>query len=291
MTAKILHGEEIAAEYRGQIAREIGERTREGYPQPKLAVVLVGEDPASVVYVRNKRRACAEVGIAALDYNLPQATSQNELLSLVQKLNDDPQVNGILVQMPLPKHIDQNLIIDAIDPHKDVDGFTPYNIGRLAQGRPYMRPCTPAGIMLLLAQTKEQLSGKIAVVVGTSNIVGKPMVLELLLAGCTVICCNSKTLNLAQELGKADIIIVAIGKPGFIKGAWIKPGSIVVDVGMNRTSDGHLVGDIEFAAAKERASWITPVPRGVGPMTVACLMGNSLRANIDQNKRVYENMG
>lgn len=282
MTAKILHGDKIADKYRKQIANDIRQRTKQGYRPPVLAVILVGDDPASTIYVRNKRRVCEDVGVNSIDHNLSANISQIELIALINKLNDDPEVDGILVQMPLPKQINPDAILEAIDPEKDVDGFSPYNLGRLAQGRPHLRSCTPAGVMLLLQETATNLPGKVATVVGTSNIVGKPMLLELLLAGCTITACNKRTVDLASAIKRADILVVAVGQQNLIKGEWIKPGSIVIDVGMNRLDDGTLTGDVEFAAAKERAAWITPVPRGVGPMTITCLMNNVLLANINQ---------
>jgi methylenetetrahydrofolate dehydrogenase (NADP+)/methenyltetrahydrofolate cyclohydrolase len=280
LTAKILRGDEIAKLLRERIAADIRQRTIEGFRQPSLAVVLVGDNPASHVYVRNKKTACEHVGIHTIDYTLPQTTSHQELIDLINKLNQDPKVDGILVQLPLPPQINPREIDELIDPHKDVDGFHPYNIGRLAQARPYLRPCTPAGVMFLLEHTGVKLAGAKATVVGTSNIVGLPMILELTAAGATVTTCNSKTRDLEAEVARADILVVAVGKPGLIKGAWIKPGGIVIDVGMNRLENGHLTGDVEFEAAKQRAAWITPVPGGVGPMTIACLLNNTLLANI-----------
>lgn len=281
LTAQLLKGDEIAKQLREHIAADIRQRTIQGFRQPSLAVVLVGNNPASHVYVRNKKIACEHVGIHTIDYTLPQTTSHQELLTLINKLNNDASVDGILVQLPLPPQINSTEIVELINPHKDVDGFHPYNIGRLAQARPYLRPCTPAGIMLLLAHTHCKLAGAKATVVGTSNIVGLPMILELTAAGATVTTCNSKTRDLAMEVASADILVVAVGKPALIKGSWIKPGCIVIDVGMNRLENGHLTGDVEFETAKQLASWITPVPGGVGPMTIACLLSNTLLANIN----------
>lgn len=281
MTAQILNGDQIAQQYRERIAQDIALRTKQGYRPPMLAVILVGEDPASQVYVRNKRNACNFVGITATDYNLPNNISQIELLALITKLNNDPQVDGILVQLPLPFQINVTDIVESINPNKDVDGFHPYNLGRLAQGRPYLRPCTPAGVMLLIEQTQQKLPGMKATVIGTSNIVGLPMILELIRVGATVTTCNKKTRDLKAEVSQADIMVVAAGAPGLVKGDWIKPGSIVIDVGMNRLPSGKLTGDVEFDAAKERAGWITPVPGGVGPMTITCLLSNTLLANIN----------
>jgi len=281
LTANLLQGDILAKQLREQIAQDIRQRTKQGYRIPMLAVVLVGDDPASQVYVRNKHNACEHVGIKSVDYRLSAATSHMELLALIHKLNHDPAIDGILVQLPLPYQINPADIVEHINPHKDVDGFHPYNLGRLAQGKPLLRPCTPAGVMLLLAHTQEKLPGKKATVIGTSNIVGLPMILELILAGVTVTTCNKKTRDLAHEVSQADIVVVAAGKPDLVKGEWIKPGSIVIDVGMNKTEDGRLVGDVEFAAARERAAWITPVPGGVGPMTIASLLSNTLLVNIN----------
>lgn len=285
MSAKILSGEKIAEPIRKQITQDIKARNALGFRAPALAVILVGENPASQIYVKNKRLACNNVGITALDYDLPASTSQNDLLDLIQKLNTDSAIDGILVQLPLPQHINPADIFVAVDPKKDVDGFHPYNLGLLAQGQPYIRPCTPAGIMLLLAHTQVSLVGKKAVVVGTSTIVGLPMLLELIQAQTTVTACNINTIDLAHEVRQADILIVATGKPELIKGEWIKPGSIVIDVGMNHTIEGRLIGDVEFTAAKERAAWITPVPGGVGPMTIASLLSNTLLANINYDSK------
>jgi methylenetetrahydrofolate dehydrogenase (NADP+)/methenyltetrahydrofolate cyclohydrolase len=281
-TNNILRGNEIAKALREQIAEDIRQRTKQGFRTPMLAVILVGDDPASQVYVRNKKNACEQVGINTVDYSLLSSISQVELLALIHKLNLDPTIDGILVQMPLPFQMNPSDIVESINPDKDVDGFHPYNLGRLAQGRPYLRPCTPAGVMTLLEHTQEKLAGKKATVVGTSNIVGLPMILELIRVGCTVTTCNKRTRDLAAEVKVADITVVAAGHPNLIKGEWIKPGSIVIDVGMNRLPDGHLCGDVEFDSAKERAGWITPVPGGVGPMTIASLLSNTLLANINR---------
>ena len=240
--------------------------------------MLVGEDPASSVYVRNKRRACARVGFRSLDFDLPAKTSESELRALIDRLNKDPDVHGILVQLPLPPDINGTAVIDAIDPHKDVDGFQAVNVGRLALRQRGLRPCTPKGVMTLLAHTDRPVRGRKAVVVGVSNHVGRPLVLELLLAGCTTTACHRFTRDLESEVRQADIVVVAVGKPELIRGDWIKPGAVVIDVGINRLEDGRLVGDVEFAPAAQRAAWITPVPGGVGPMTVATLMENTLEA-------------
>jgi methylenetetrahydrofolate dehydrogenase (NADP+)/methenyltetrahydrofolate cyclohydrolase len=239
--------------------------------------VLIGENDASRIYVRNKRNACEEVGLLSRAHDLPAATSEAQLLGLIAELNDDPSIDGILVQLPLPAHIDDTRVIEAISPAKDVDGFHPYNLGLLAQKRPRLRPCTPAGVMRLLQSTGVALEGKSAVVVGASNIVGRPMALELLLARCTTTVCHSRTRDLRGEVARAEVLVVAVGKPEFIPGEWVKPGSIVIDVGMNR-HEGRLVGDVGFEEARARAAWITPVPGGVGPMTVAVLLANTLQA-------------
>lgn len=280
MTAQILSGTALAQKLRNNIAEQIQQRLKVGKRAPVLAVVLVGNNRASEVYVRNKKQACAAVGIETKNYDLPSTITQEELLKIITELNNDPKVDGILVQLPLPAQIDSTTIIESINPQKDVDGFHPYNLGRLAQGRATLQPCTPTGVMLLLAETKINLAGKDAVVIGRSNIVGLPMVLELINAKVTVTSCGKDTLDLEAEVKRADIVIVATGNPELIKGSWIKPGSIVIDVGMNHRTDGTLVGDVEFEAAKEHAAWITPVPGGVGPMTVAVLLNNTLNANI-----------
>jgi len=278
MTARILDGRRIADELLDSVAARVRVRVAAGRRVPGLAVVLVGEDPASSVYVRNKRKACARVGFRSLDFDLPETTTEAELVALVDRLNADPDVHGILVQLPLPRDMNGTAIIDRIDPHKDVDGFQAANIGRLALRQRGLRPCTPKGIMTLLAHTDRPVRGQKAVVVGVSNHVGRPLVLELLLAGCTTTACHKFTRDLEAEVRQADIVVVAAGKPGLVKGEWIKPGAVVIDVGINRLDDGRLVGDVEFAPAAARASWITPVPGGVGPMTVATLIENTLEA-------------
>jgi methylenetetrahydrofolate dehydrogenase (NADP+)/methenyltetrahydrofolate cyclohydrolase len=278
MSARILDGKKIAQELRAEIKQRVDRRLASGKRPPGLAVLKVGNEAASEVYVRNKREACAEAGFISFDYDLPLDTSQEKLLSHIDQLNSDPNVDGILVQLPLPKHIDQTIVIERISPTKDVDGFHPYNIGRLAQRIPRLRPCTPYGVMRLLQTIGEAMEGKEAVVVGASNIVGRPMSLELLLAGCTVTTCHRYTQNLPGHVARADVLVVAVGKPGMVKGDWIKPGAIVIDVGINRLPDGKLVGDVEFETARQRAGWITPVPGGVGPMTVATLLLNTLEA-------------
>lgn len=278
MTARILDGKRIADELLDRVRARVALRVAHGRAAPGLAVVLVGDDAASAVYVRNKRRACKHVGFRSRDYDLPAATTQAELTALIDKLNADPQIHGILVQLPLPAHIDANALINRIDPRKDVDGFHPENIGRLALRQRGLRPCTSKGVMTLLAHTDRPVRGREAVVVGASNHVGRPLVLELILAGCTTICCHKFTRDLPHEVGEGDIVVVAAGRPGLVKGEWIKPGAVVIDVGINRLADGSLTGDVGFAVAAERASWVTPVPGGVGPMTVATLMENTLEA-------------
>ena len=278
MSAQIIDGKAIAAAIREEIRVEVHRRHALNQAVPGLAVVMVGEDPASTVYVRNKRKACEEVGIDSVAYDLPATTSQQELVALIDKLNADPKINGILVQLPLPAHMDAETIIERIKPKKDVDGFHPYNIGRLALRMPVLRSCTPYGVMMLLERSGIATRGLDALVVGASNHVGRPMGLELLLAGATVTTCHRFTKDLSSHVANADLLVVAVGKPGIIKGDWIKPGAIVIDVGINRLADGKLVGDIEFESARTRAGWITPVPGGVGPMTVATLMQNTLEA-------------
>jgi methylenetetrahydrofolate dehydrogenase (NADP+)/methenyltetrahydrofolate cyclohydrolase len=276
--ARILDGRRIADEVLEQVATGVAARREAGRPAPGLAVVLVGADPASAVYVRNKRKACKRAGFRSFDYDLPAETPEADLFALVDRLNADPEVHGILVQLPLPPHIDASALIDRIDPRKDVDGFSAINLGHLALRRFGLRPCTPKGVMTLLGRTDRPVRGQHAVVVGVSNHVGRPLVLELLIAGCTTTCCHKFTQGLDQHVARGDIVIAAVGKPGIVKGEWIKPGAVVIDVGINRMQDGHLVGDVEFEEAARRASWITPVPGGVGPMTVATLMENTLEA-------------
>ncbi len=278
MTAQLIDGKAIAASLRQQIAQRVAERHQRGLRAPGLAVILVGNDPASEVYVSHKRKDCEEVGFISKAYDLPASTSQAELLSLIDNLNDSAEIDGILVQLPLPAHLDASQLLERIRPDKDVDGFHPYNVGRLAQRIPLLRPCTPKGIMTLLESTGADLHGMHAVIVGASNIVGRPMALELLLAGCTVTVTHRFTKDLPGHLASADLVVVAAGKPGLVKGEWIKPGAIVIDVGINRQADGKLIGDVVFDTALPRASWITPVPGGVGPMTRACLLENTLYA-------------
>jgi len=278
MTANLLDGKTISEGVLDALRRRVLKRRKAGKRAPGLAVIQVGDDAASSVYVRNKRRASRRVGFLARDHDLPSGTTQAELFGLVEALNNDPEIDGILVQLPLPAHIDATALIQRIRPSKDVDGFHPENVGRLVLRQPGLRPCTPKGVMTLLAHTDRPIRGREAVVVGVSNHVGRPMALELLMAGCTVTQCHRFTEDLPGHCARADILVVAAGRPGLVSGAWIKPGAVVVDVGINRLADGSLAGDIEFAAARERASWITPVPGGVGPMTVAMLMQNTLEA-------------
>ncbi|WP_322977692.1 bifunctional methylenetetrahydrofolate dehydrogenase/methenyltetrahydrofolate cyclohydrolase FolD [Pseudomonas sp. C11] len=278
MTAQLIDGKAIAASLRQQIAQRVAERRQQGLRAPGLAVILVGTDPASQVYVSHKRKDCEEVGFVSRAYDLPAETSQADLLALIDELNEDPTIDGILVQLPLPEHLDASLLLERIRPDKDVDGFHPYNIGRLAQRMPLLRPCTPKGIMTLLHSTGVDLYGLHAVVVGASNIVGRPMAMELLLAGCTVTVTHRFTKDLASHVSQADIVVVAVGKPGLVKGEWVKEGAIVIDVGINRQEDGKLVGDVVYETALPRAGWITPVPGGVGPMTRAGLLENTLHA-------------
>lgn len=276
MTAQIIDGKKLAEDLKQQCKQRIDQRLANNLRAPGLAVILVGADPASEVYVRNKRQSCEQIGLISKSYDLAEDTSQQALFDLVTDLNNDETIDGILVQLPLPSHIDSSLIIEHINPSKDVDGFHPYNIGRLAQRIPLLRPCTPWGIMKMLDSVGETYKGKHAVIVGASNHVGRPMGMELLLAGATVTTTHRFTSNLPELIGQADILVVAVGKPGIVKGEWVKPGATVIDVGINRTAEGKLVGDVDYDAAAERAGYITPVPGGVGPMTVAMLMSNTV---------------
>lgn len=278
MTAQIIDGKSIAQDLLANIQYNIQQRVNAGKRAPCLAVLLVGADPASAIYVRNKRLACDKVGIRSIAHDLPSDTTQQALFALIDQLNHDTEVDGILVQSPLPAHIDEDLLIERISMHKDVDGFHPYNIGRLAVRQPTLRSCTPFGVIKLLQACNISLMGLNAVIVGVSNHVGRPMALELLLAGCTITSCHRHTKDLAGHIKDADLIVAAAGKPGLIKGEWIKPGAIVVDIGINRLPDGKITGDVEFEVASKRAGYITPVPGGVGPMTVATLMENTLLA-------------
>lgn len=277
MTAQIISGSEVSSQIKKKVSEKITHYLEQGKRNPGLAVILVGNDPASQVYVGSKRKSCAEIGIASKSYDLPEETTEAELLALIEKLNQDDSVDGILVQLPLPKQIDSTKVIEAILPHKDVDGFHPYNVGRLSQRIPTLRPCTPYGVMKLLETTGVDLYGQHAVIVGASNIVGRPMALELLLGGCTVTVTHRFTKDLEHHVRQADILVVAVGKPEFIPGEWVKDGAIVIDVGINRGADGKLKGDVEYSVASQKAAFITPVPGGVGPMTVAMLMQNTLQ--------------
>ncbi len=277
MPASIIDGKAEALKIRREVAEET-EKLRAKGVTPGLAVVLVGQNPASQIYVRNKRIACKKTGIESFSHDLPEETPEAELLGLIEKLNDDPMVHGILVQLPLPSHIDSAKIIDAIEPSKDVDGFHPKNVGLLNIGRPCLAPCTPSGVIRLIESTGTEIAGKRACVIGRSNIVGKPVAAMLLARNATVTICHSRTREIDREIARSDIVVAALGKAKFVKGSWIMPGAVVIDVGMNRLEDGSLAGDVEFDAAKERASFITPVPGGVGPMTIAMLMKNTVEA-------------
>ncbi len=278
MSAQLIDGKAVAATVQERVRVAVQTRIAGGQRAPALATVLVGADPASEVYVRNKRLACERVGIRSTPLHFDSSISEAALLREVDRLNADPDIDGILVQLPLPKHIDATAVTERIAAHKDVDGFHPYNLGRLAQRQPILRPCTPYGVIELLKSVGEPFKRRTAVVVGASNHVGRPMMLELMLAGATATCCHRFTADVAAEVARADILVVAVGKPAMVRGSWIKPGATVIDVGINRLESGKLVGDCEFEAARERAAYITPVPGGVGPMTVAMLMQNTLEA-------------
>lgn len=278
MPAQIIDGKKIAATIRNQIKLDVQQRLANNKRPPGLAVILIGNNPASHVYVNHKRKACTEAGVKSISYDLPVETTQHELIEIIDELNANNEVDGILVQLPLPEHIDTSLIIEHIHPDKDVDGFHPENIGKLALRIPSLRPCTPYGVMHLLDTTNEVYKGRHAVIVGASNIVGRPMSMELLLAGATVTICHRFTNDTSKHVNRADIVIAAAGKAGLVKGDWIKEGATVIDVGVNRLENGKLAGDVEFHQAAERAKWITPVPGGVGPMTVAMLLQNTLNA-------------
>ena len=278
MSAQILDGKAIAADIRNTIKTQVSEMTASGKRPPGLAVVLVGENPASQIYVRNKQRSCEEVGFLSELHPLPVETSEAELLRLIDQLNERDEIDGILVQLPLPEQIDEKAVIERISPTKDVDGFHPYNVGRLALKMPLLRPCTPRGVMTLLERTGQKLEGLDAVIIGQSNIVGRPMALELLAARCTITVCHSRTKDLPEKVRNADIVVAAVGRPRLVQGDWVKPGAIVIDVGMNRLEDGKLCGDVDYEAVAAKAAWITPVPGGVGPMTIATLLENTLQA-------------
>jgi methylenetetrahydrofolate dehydrogenase (NADP+)/methenyltetrahydrofolate cyclohydrolase len=278
VAAQVIDGKAVAATVHERVRGEVAARVKAGRPAPALATILVGADPASNVYVGRKREMCENLGIGSEQIDLPVTVTQAELLGHIDRLNADPRIDGILVQLPLPAHIDTTIVIERIHPDKDVDGFHPYNVGRLMQRMPRLRPCTPFGVIEMLKFIGEKFYGRKAVVVGASNHVGRPMAMELLHAGAVVTVTHRFTRDLAYDLHEAEIVVVAAGKPGLVKGAWIPPGATVVDVGITRGADGKLVGDVEFAAAKERAAWITPVPGGVGPMTVAMLMHNTVYA-------------
>jgi methylenetetrahydrofolate dehydrogenase (NADP+)/methenyltetrahydrofolate cyclohydrolase len=280
MSAQLIDGKRVSEEVMASVRAGVEQLLAQGRRVPGLAVIQVGDDPASKVYVGNKRRACERTGIRSVAHDLPATTSQEALLGLIDALNADASIDGILVQLPLPGHIDAEAVIERIHPDKDVDGFHPYNVGRLAQRIPRLRPCTPYGVIRLLQSVGVNPKGMEAVIVGASNIVGRPMALELLLAGATVTVTHRFTRDLAAHVGRAELLVVAAGKPGLVKGEWIRPGAVVIDVGINRLADGRLVGDVEFDAAAERAGYITPVPGGVGPMTVAMLMQNTLEARL-----------
>jgi methylenetetrahydrofolate dehydrogenase (NADP+)/methenyltetrahydrofolate cyclohydrolase len=277
MGATVIDGREISAQVRAEVARDVAEWVAQGNPQPGLATVLVGDDPASDVYVSNKQKACAEAGITGFDHRLPADTAQEVVERLLHELNDDARVSGILLQLPTPPHIDGGALTSLIDPRKDVDGLTPISAGLLAQGKPGLRPCTPAGIMELLRRHDVDLEGAEAVVVGRSDLVGKPVAQLLLAQNATVTVCHSRTRELAEVCRRADVLVAAVGRPRMVQGDWVKEGATVIDVGINRTDDG-LVGDVDFVPAAERAGLITPVPRGVGPMTIAMLLRNTLEA-------------
>lgn len=278
MSAILMDGKALSHKVLQNLKQQCEQRAAQGKRAASLAVVLIGEDPASQIYVRNKERACLKVGIRSVSYRLDSHLSEQELLDLIKELNHDRNIDGILVQLPLPSHIDSHKVLEAIDPAKDVDGFHPYNIGRLALRRPNLRPCTPKGVMLLLQEYGIEVKGQHAVIVGQSNIVGRPMALELLQARATITVCHSATWNLPDILKTADIVIAALGRAHFIQADWLKRQAVVVDVGINRLDHGQLVGDVDFSAAVDKVSYITPVPGGVGPMTIACLLDNTLLA-------------
>jgi len=277
VSADIIDGKEIAGEMRQKIKDRVMNLKKKNIV-PGLSVILVGDDPASQVYVRNKEKACKDLGIKSKTFRLPRETSQAEVINLIKDLNKDPEIHGILVQLPLPDHVDPDVVIEAIDPSKDVDGLHPVNMGRLIRGQQCLMPCTPHGCIIMIKRTGIDIKGKKAVVVGRSNIVGKPVSIMLLQENATVTVCHSKTVDLEKETREADILVVAVGKPKFIKGDMIKPGAVVIDVGINRLDNGKLAGDVDFESASKVAGWITPVPGGVGPMTITMLMHNTVEA-------------
>ena len=278
MTAQLIEGKALALSIREQIGKDVANLVHHTKVRPGLAAILVGDDPASAVYVKNKKAACEKAGLYAEQHKLPTATTQTELLALIEQKNADPQIHGILVQLPLPKHIDSRVVLEAVSPEKDADGFHPYNVGRLVEGDPIFVPCTPKGVMRMIDSIGQSVKGKRAVVVGRSNIVGKPVALLLMHAHATVTVCHSRTQNLAGVCRGADIVVAAIGRAHFVTRDMIKEGAIVIDVGINRLEDGRLVGDVDFDAVKDHAGWITPVPGGVGPMTIAMLLQNTLES-------------
>lgn len=278
MTAQIIDGKAVSIQCLERIAQEVAKRKENHQRVPGLAVILIGDNPASQVYVRNKKNACEKVGFYSLSIEKPASFTEDELLTLIDELNENPEIDGILVQLPLPDHIDGQKVIERIRPDKDVDGFHPYNIGRLAVKMPLMRPCTPKGVMTMLDAYGIDVKGKNVTIIGQSNIVGRPQALEMLMKRATVTICHTATHDLAEEVSRADIVVAAVGRPACIQGAWIKPGAVVIDVGINRLENGCLCGDVDFETAKERASYITPVPGGVGPMTIASLLENTLEA-------------
>jgi methylenetetrahydrofolate dehydrogenase (NADP+)/methenyltetrahydrofolate cyclohydrolase len=287
MSAQLLDGKQLAATRRQQLAQQVLAWQQQGHPPPGLAVILVGNDAASEIYVENKRKACAQANIEAFIYHLPEDTTQSQLLEQIHSLNQDNKVNGLIIQLPLPAHIDEKTILKAVNPAKDVDGFHPYNMGCLVQRSPGLRPSTPHGIMLLLEHYQIPLKQRNACIIGASNIVGRPMALELLLAGSTVTVCHKFTRDLATHVQRAEILVVAIGKPGVIQSEWLQPGCVVVDVGITRLTDGRITGDIDFASAAKIAGWITPVPGGVGPMTIQALLENTFYATQQQQNTTH----
>lgn len=278
MTAKILDGRAVAHQMQIQLKEKIKHHIEKGFPTPCLAVLLVGHDPASEIYVKKKQKACEDVGILSFTEQLPETVTETEILNKIKVLNEDPKVHGILVQLPLPAHLNPQIMIENLSPYKDVDGFHPYNLGRLAQRHPALRPCTPYGVMKLLNAYAIPLKGKHAVIIGSSNIVGRPMALELLMAGCTITVCHRFTKDLERQVKQAEVLVSAMGNPGVIQSEWIQENAVAIDVGINRLPNGKVVGDLEFNSAQARAGWITPVPGGVGPMTVATLLENTWSA-------------